>query len=148
MHAAMETRGDAYVAKLAALLGGFQAEAQLQAVSALFKAHSAESTALVAWLREDDGAWLSRLTGPEAYRPQARLPWPYDTFAALHMQVLGALSRGAEPSRARAWDRTTTPVARSDSRSKRRSTVRPAGGPLDQSTSRRACTYWPPPDAP
>jgi hypothetical protein len=91
--------GDAYVAKLAGLLGGWSGptEPQLEALAALLKAHSAESTALVAWLREDAAAdaWLSRLTGPEAHRPQARLPWPYDTFAALHMQVLGALARGA-----------------------------------------------------
>jgi hypothetical protein len=91
----MGTRGDAYIATLSGYLGGYHGEAQFQALAALFKAHSAESTALAAWLREDAGAWLGRLTGPEAYRPQARLPWPYDTFAALHMQVLGALARGA-----------------------------------------------------
>jgi hypothetical protein len=91
----MGTRGDAYVATLAGYLGGYLAEAQFRALAALLKAHSAESTSLVAWLREDAGAWLGRLAGPEAYRPQARLPWPYDTFAALHMQVLGALARGA-----------------------------------------------------
>ena len=92
--------GDDYLAKVGQqLTGGWggPSEPQLGALAALLKAHSAESTALVAWLREDASSqgWLGALTGPEAQRPQQRLPWPYDTFAALHMQVLGAIARGS-----------------------------------------------------
>jgi hypothetical protein len=77
-------------------------EAQHQGVAALLKLRSAESTQLQAWLGgsgapgpSQAAAFLERLSCyPEARRPQALLPFPYDTFAALHLRVLAALGRG------------------------------------------------------
>ena len=95
----MQQGGEAYLARVKGQIPqwGAPSDAQQHALSQLFKVRSAESSALVEWLRGGASAeaWMARLTGAEAMRPQAALGWPYDTFAALHMQVLGALARRA-----------------------------------------------------
>ena len=88
--------GAEYVERLRSYTIGRQDNDCHRAIAALLKVGgSAESTRLRSWMSTHDSAdFLQRLTGREDGRPQSILPFPYDTFAALHLQVVSSIARG------------------------------------------------------
>jgi hypothetical protein len=67
-----------------------------KAIALLLKCGSTQSTDLKSWILGEPSIsadFLQSLTGREDRRPQSVLPFPYDTFAALHLQVLAATAR-------------------------------------------------------